>query len=238
MPSGAGARSQSRRHGCAPPYSGRVAAAGRFRNLSIVRCRSGFLSHRNAPGSFNRPKGTSYQSSLKSQIGQTVRIVLVAPERTLNENNQLRMLSSLTHNFLEYYCILNCVCSLSYHSLNVVNKDVKVESRKLLHILTPLFSLLLSFLLTKLEIFFRIMRQKRNASVREYVEHLFIWVTVFFKHSILFGIDIKIYSTIQEIRVVFPRLKNLEPNLGNVTNSVGAETNPGSLHLTIILEIS
>jgi hypothetical protein len=73
--------------------------------------------------------------------------------------------------------------------------------------------------------------------VRQLVEHLFIWVTVFFKHSILFGTDIKIYSAIDEIRVVFPRLKNLKPNFGYVTNSVGAETNPGSLHLTIILEI-
>ena len=49
-------------------------------------------------------------------------------------------LSSLTHNFLEYYCILDTVCSLSDHSLYVVDKDVKVEARKLPDILRPFFS--------------------------------------------------------------------------------------------------
>ena len=53
----------------------------------------------------------------------------------------IKLSKFLTHDFLEDNCILNGVGSLSNYSLDIVNEDVKVETRELPDILCPLITL-------------------------------------------------------------------------------------------------
>lgn len=154
------------------------------------------------------------------------------------EQQQELELSSilLTHNFLEYYCILNCVSSLSDHSLNVVDKDVKIEARELPNILGPFLSFNVSFRLLKLEKI-EPWRQISDTSMREDAEHFEIQITLFVKQCVVFRWNIQILYASKEVRVISPRLKNLKPYLSYVTNSIRSEPYPGRGHVAIILEI-